>query len=130
MEERTVFIRRGQELVPANASAVEFAQRCQQVIPRILKRIASIRQNYVEVKKMSQPEKKFANGAVSASIFVNQGKGKDGKPYEIRKVVLQKRYKDNNDEWQSSNSYDINDLPKVIAAVQKAYDYLTSKEAQ
>ena len=79
---------------------------------------------------MSQPEKKFVNGAVSASIFVNQGKGKDGKDFEIPKVVLQKRYKDSNGDWQSSNSYDVNDLPKVIAAVQKAYDYLTSKEAQ
>ena len=67
--------------------------------------------------------------AVSASIFVNEGQ-KDGKAFEIRKVVLQKRYKDSNDEWQSTNSYDINDLPKVVAAVQKAYDYLTSKEAQ
>jgi len=130
MEQTNVFQQSTQELKPASADAGDMGFADSGIIEKILKRIASIRQNPMEVKKMSQPEKKFANGAVSASVFVNQGKGKDGQAFEIRKVVLQKRYKDSNDEWQSTNSYDINDLPKVMTAVQKAYDYLTSKEAQ
>lgn len=76
---------------------------------------------------MAQPEKTFRQGACSASIFVN-GINKNGKDIEIPKVALQRGYKDKDGNWQTTNSYGINDLPKLIVAANKAYDYLTAKE--
>jgi len=76
---------------------------------------------------MTQPEKSFRQGACSASIFANEIE-KNGKPILMPKVSIQRRYKDKSGKWQSTNSYGINDLPKLIVAASKAYDYLTTKE--
>lgn len=44
---------------------------------------------------------------------------------EIRKEALQKRYRDKDGNWQNTNSYGLNELPKLVMAANKAYDYLT-----
>ena len=77
---------------------------------------------------MAQPEKRFKHGACSATVFVN-GIKKNGRDIEMKTVSLQRTYKDKDGNWQSTNSYGINDLPKLILAASKAYDYLTSKES-
>lgn len=75
---------------------------------------------------MGQPEKTFKHGNVTASVFVNEFL-KNGKTMKMPKIAVQKSYKDK-DEWKSTNSYDLNDLPKLVLAANKAYDYLTSKD--
>jgi predicted signal transduction protein with EAL and GGDEF domain len=77
---------------------------------------------------MSKPEKVFKMGAVRASVFVNMIE-RDGKLIELRKVVLEVRYRDKNGQWQGTNSLSINDLPKAITALQQAYEYLLSGAA-
>ena len=74
----------------------------------------------------TQPEKVFQYGAVRASVFMNEVSS-DGRSFEVPKVCVQKRYKDKQGEWQSSSSFDLNDLPKLATAAQKAYEYLTEK---
>ena len=74
-----------------------------------------------------QPEKKFQRGGCSVSIFANEVE-KDGRKFSIRKAVFQKRYKDSDGQWQSSQSLDINDIPKAVLALEDAYDYLTGRE--
>ena len=74
---------------------------------------------------MSQPEKNFKQGCCSASVFVNEI-SRNGKTMEVKNVVLQRSYKDRNNKWQSTNSFGANELPKVIVAATKAYDYLTA----
>ena len=74
-----------------------------------------------------KPEKRFQQGNCSASVFRNKTE-KDGKTLEISSVCLQKTYTDKEDKWQHTNSFGINDLPKISLAAQKAYDYLTTKE--
>lgn len=76
--------------------------------------------------KTAKPEKVFKSGACEAAIFVNEI-NKNGGSIQIRKAVVQKRYKDKDGEWQGTNSLDINDIPKVVLVLTKAYDYLTSK---
>ncbi len=71
---------------------------------------------------MPKPEKRFQCGAVEASIFENETH-QNGKPIKIKKVSFQKRYK-SSDGWKSTNSLDVNDLPKAILALSKAYEYL------
>ena len=76
---------------------------------------------------MAQPEKSFRHGAISASIFDNEV-AMNGRKVTVHKVSIQRAYKDKNGKWQNTNSYGINDIPKLIVAVSKAYDYLTARE--
>ena len=76
---------------------------------------------------MSKPETVFKIGAVRASIFQNIIE-KNGQSIKLPKVVIQVRYKDKSGQWQSTNSLSINDLPKAILALQKAFEYLTERK--
>jgi hypothetical protein len=67
-----------------------------------------------------KPEAKIRVGAVTASIWKREAK-KDGNTFTVRQVSLDRTYKDKNDEWQSTNSYDTNDIPKAILALSRAY---------
>ncbi len=80
-----------------------------------------------EVGVMASPVKKFAAGAIQVAVWENSGKSADGLQATYRTVSIDKRYKDKNDEWKSSNSLHINDIPKAILALQKAYEYLALK---
>jgi len=79
-----------------------------------------------EVGKMSSPIKKFAAGGIQVAVWENQGK--EGNSYYT--VSIDRRYKDKNDEWKSSNSLKMNDLPKAILALEKAYEFMALKEPE
>ena len=72
---------------------------------------------------MSKPEKVFKMGAVRASIFCNTIE-RDGQVIPIRKVVIEVRYRDKAGQWQGTNSLSLNEVPKAVAALQQAYEYL------
>ena len=77
-----------------------------------------------------KPEKKFSAGAMSASVWVNEGQGKDGEKRKFRTVNIQRVYKDKNDEWQTTSSLRITDLPKASLIINKAYEYLVLKNLE
>jgi len=78
---------------------------------------------------MSKPETVFKVGAVRASVFRNIIE-KDGRSIPLPKVAIEVRYKDKTGQWKGTNSLSLNDLPKAILALQKAYEYLMEhKEA-
>ena len=66
----------------------------------------------------NRPEMKFRSRAVEAAIFVNEVTDGDGKNLEVRNTILQKRYKDSDGNWQSTNSFKKKDL---------SYDYIQTK---
>lgn len=76
------------------------------------------------------PEKKFSTGVITATIWQNQGKSRNGEIVGYRTVSLQRRYKDKNGVWQSANSFRVNDLPKAALVLQKAYEYLVLREQE
>ena len=76
---------------------------------------------------MPGPETQFERGACRASIFYNEI-NKDGKTEKIPNVVISRNYLDKNKEWKRTNTFRLNDLPKLIIVATKAYDYLTSKK--
>jgi len=76
------------------------------------------------------PEKQFRAGAISATIWKNSGTAKDGKVFEYKTVSLKRSYTDENDVWQSSNSFRTNDLPKAALVLSKSYEYLAMKEKE
>ena len=74
----------------------------------------------------NKPEQVFKVGAVRASIFQNTIV-KNGNEYPLPKVVIEVRYRDKAGEWKGTNSLSLNEVPKAILALQKAFDFLTSK---
>jgi hypothetical protein len=71
------------------------------------------------------PEKVFRSGSCFASVYVNEII-KDGTVRQVRTVNFAKRslYKEGN--WKSTTSLSVNDLPKAVLVLQKAFDYLTA----
>lgn len=81
---------------------------------------------------MAQPEKTFRMGLVSASIFVNEIEGNDGKRKtrrSRRNVVLQRSYKDG-DDWKQTNSFGLGDMPAAIRVLELAQTYVESQEVE
>ena len=72
---------------------------------------------------MAKPETVFKVGAVRASVFRNIIQ-KNGRAMPLPKVVIEVRYKDKTGQWNGTNSLSLNDLPKAILALQKAFEYL------
>lgn len=72
---------------------------------------------------MAKPERVFKMGAVRASIFRNIIE-RQGQTLRLPKVVIEVRYRDKAGEWHGTNSLSINDVPKAVAALQQAYEYL------
>jgi hypothetical protein len=75
----------------------------------------------------NKPEKIFQHGGVRAAIFVNE-RERDGQSFTKKQVSFQKVYRDKEGDFKSTNSLDINDLPKAVVVLQKAYDYLTVRQ--
>jgi len=72
---------------------------------------------------MPKPEEKFRCGACEAAIFENEIQ-MGGKKVKLKKVAFQKRYKNAEGEWKSTQSLDVNDIPKAVVVLNKAYEYL------
>jgi len=76
----------------------------------------------------NQPEKRFSTGAISATVWKNQGQSKTGSSVEFNTITLQRRYQDKDGKWQSTNNMRVNDLPKASLVLQKAYEFLVLRD--
>lgn len=76
---------------------------------------------------MANPENVFKIGAVRASVFRNTIE-KNGQFLPMAKVSIEVRYKDKTGQWQGTHSLSVNDLPKAILALQKAFEYLMTRK--
>ena len=72
---------------------------------------------------MAKPEKRFRCGGCEAAVFENQITV-DGIEKNVKKVSFQKRYRSNDGEWKTTHSLDVNDIPKAVLALNKAYEYM------
>ncbi len=79
---------------------------------------------------MNKPEKKFSCGSISASIWANT-KVVTGETVKFYSVTINKAYKEGEDR-KYTNSFNIEDLPKVALVANEAYKYirLYSPESQ
>ena len=75
----------------------------------------------------NRPEKVFQHGGVKASIFTNEYE-KDGESFTNNSISLQRVYRDKEGMFKTTTSLKVNDLPKAILVLQKAFDYLTIKQ--
>ena len=75
------------------------------------------------------PIAKFRAGQVAAAIWANDVEVK-GRTVTILKATVQRRYKDKDDNWQSSDSFNRNEIPLAIYCLQKAFDKIIEKQSQ
>ncbi|HIH31923.1 TPA: hypothetical protein HA235_04400 [Candidatus Woesearchaeota archaeon] len=76
-----------------------------------------------EVMGKNLPEKKFRSGAIAATIWANEVV-RDGKKVSYRTVSFERSYKAKDDEWKTTNSLRIADIPRATLVLNKAYEYL------
>ncbi|MAG17957.1 MAG: hypothetical protein CL944_00615 [Candidatus Diapherotrites archaeon] len=69
------------------------------------------------------PVAKFSVGTVTVSVWENDAK--EGR--QFKSVSIQKNYKIG-EQWKSTNSMNINEIPKAILALQKAYEHIALKD--
>ena len=74
----------------------------------------------------NRPERVFQHGGVKAAIFTNDYE-KDGESFTKKSISVQKIYRDKEGMFKTTTSLYVNDLPKAILVLQKAFDYLTVK---
>ena len=74
---------------------------------------------------MQKPEKKFSCGPISASIWANT-KTVTGETVKFYSVTITKAFKED-EEWKHTNSFDVEDLPKVVLVGNEGYKYIRLK---
>ena len=75
------------------------------------------------------PIAKFKAGQVSSALWENEIEVK-GRTVTILKATVQRRYKDQDGNWQSSGSFSRNEIPLAIYCLQKAFDKIIEKQTQ
>ena len=74
-----------------------------------------------------KPIVSFRAGLVTAAIWANDVDLK-GRTTTILKATVQRRYKDKDNNWQSSNSFSRNEIPLAIWCLQKAFERIIEKD--
>ena len=75
------------------------------------------------------PIAKFRAGQVSSALWENEIEVK-GKTVTILKATVQRRYKDKEDNWQSSGSFSRNEIPLAVYCLQKAFDKIIETQSK
>jgi hypothetical protein len=76
-----------------------------------------------------KPVAKFVAGQVSAAIWENEI-SVNGRQVTALKATIQRRYKDKDGTWKSSQSFSRNEIPLAIYCLQKSFEKIieTQKE--
>ena len=75
---------------------------------------------------MQKPERKFSCGSITASLWAHT-KVVNSETHTFYSVAINKVYKDGED-WKYTNSFNIEDLPKVALVANEAYKYARLRE--
>lgn len=76
------------------------------------------------------PEKEFRAGQIKASLWENEKQNDKGETVKYYSVKIEKSYKDKAGQWQTSNSYFREDLPRLRIVIDKALDYIYFHSAE
>ena len=72
---------------------------------------------------MAKPVAKFRAGQVSAAIWENEITV-NGKKAVMLKASVERRYKDKDGQWKSSNSFSRNEIPLAVYCLQKGFEHI------
>ena len=84
--------------------------------------------NKTEEKKKNIPVKSLSAGNIFLTIWENEGKNDKGVNYSFLTLGLERRYKDDQGEWKGTNSFRVNDVPRIQMLCNKAFEFATLKE--
>jgi hypothetical protein len=74
---------------------------------------------------MTKPVVKYSVGAINIAVWENGSR--DGGSFNT--ITINRRYKDKDkEEWKNSSSLRVNDIPKVVLALNKVYETLSLKQ--
>ena len=73
------------------------------------------------------PVAKFRAGQVSCALWHNEITV-NGDSKSILKASIERRYKDREGQWKSSNSFSRNEIPLAIHCLQKAFETILREE--
>lgn len=68
-----------------------------------------------------KPVEKFKAGQVSAALWGNEI-SVSGRQVTMLKATVQRRYRDKDGTWKSSNSFSRNEIPLAIYCLQKSWE--------
>jgi len=77
-----------------------------------------------------RPVKEFRAGSVRASIWQNQVVDKNDRSFNIFTVRVERRYKDNEGNWQSSMRFMRSDLADLELVAFKAREFISLHERE
>ncbi len=75
------------------------------------------------------PIAKFRAGQVSSALWENEIDVK-GKTVTILKATVQRRYKDKENNWQSSGSFSRNEIPLAVYCLQQAFQKIIETQSK
>ena len=68
----------------------------------------------------NKPILKLSAGLINLAVFEFKNKGENGEEFVTKSVVLQKRYKDKDGNWQTSKGFNVSDLPVLAQLCDEA----------
>jgi len=77
----------------------------------------------------TKPIKDFRADGIQASVLRNEAE-KDGHTVVRHSVKIQKQYRKEDGDYENTEYYFRDDLPKLILVAQKAFEYIALKESQ
>lgn len=77
----------------------------------------------------AKPVATFRCGDVSAAVFTQSVKTKDGRTVALPNVSLRRSYQDGNGNWQHTTTLRRDDLLAAAYALTKCYDFLSQADA-
>ncbi|MFC1636533.1 hypothetical protein ACFL5Z_17010 [Planctomycetota bacterium] len=72
---------------------------------------------------MAKPVAKYRAGQVSAALWENEITV-NGRQVTMLKATVQRRYKDRDGQWKSSNSLSRNEIPLAIYCLEKCFEHM------
>ena len=78
---------------------------------------------------MAKPVAKFRAGQVSAAIWENEITV-NGKKMAMLKATVERRFKDKDGQWKSSNSFSRNEIPLAIYCLQKSFEHIIGAQQE
>jgi len=77
----------------------------------------------------SKPVKDFRSGGIQASVWRNEVE-RNGQTVVRHSVRIQKQFRTEGGDYENTDYYFRDDLPKLILVAQKAFEYIALKESK
>ena len=75
-----------------------------------------------------RPVAKFKAGRVSCALWENEVTTKTGKQVTMLKATVERRYKNRDGQWTSSNSFTRNEIPLAIYCLHKSFQHIIESQ--